>query len=201
MLKVGITGGIGSGKSTVSGIFGLLGIPVYNSDLRARVLMTEDADVVSAVKSSFGEDSYLSDGSLDRARLAGIVFADPAKLAQLNSIVHPAVGRDFVTWCSHQSGQPYVIKEAALIFEAGINRELDFVITVYAPEEVRVGRVTKRDKSTVAEVKARMANQWSDDKKALMSDFIITNYDDRPLLRQVMEVHKLLLSYGEDTGK
>ena len=149
MLKIGLTGGIGSGKSTVAKIFALLGVPVYDSDHRAKVLMTEDNAVRKGIIDLLGEESYTAAGTLDRAHISSRVFDDKEALAKLNAIVHPAVGRDFIAWCNGYSGQCYVLKEAALIFEAGIHASLDYIILVTAPEEIRIKRVVERD-NTIA---------------------------------------------------
>lgn len=200
MLKVGITGGIGSGKSTIADIFRLYDIKVYNSDERARALMNESEDLRWKIKSLFGEKAY-KDNKLDRALLGKIVFENEDFLGKLNAIVHPAVGDDFEVWCKKYREAPYILKEAALIFEAGINTDLDYVILVTAPEEMRIDRVTKRDNSDKQSVRARIANQWPDKKKMLLSDYVILNDGRHSLLRQVEEVHKFLLKRNAELSK
>lgn len=198
MLRVGITGGIGSGKSLVSGIFQLLGVPVYDSDLRAKDIMHQNKDVRSSLRSVFGRNTYDVHGKLNRKYLADRVFNNKELLDTLNEIVHPAVGIDFDTWCAGHAQEPYIIKEAALIFEAGINTSLDKVILVFAPEELRILRVIKRDGLTEESIRSRIASQWPDDKKVPLSDFIIVNDGDRPLLRQTQEIHNLLTRFAQN---
>ncbi|MDX1478454.1 MAG: dephospho-CoA kinase [Saprospiraceae bacterium] len=193
MLRIGITGGIGSGKSTVTRIFGVLGIPVYDSDRRAKQLMSSDPALRTALIDAFGVDIFPNDGELDRRLLARIVFDDQDQLARLNALVHPAVGADFERWCRSLDAAPYVLKEAALIFEAGIDRHLDRTILVWAPEDLRIQRVIERDQTTEEAVRARMRNQWPDARKVAGADFVIVNDGAHPLIRQVLEVHHLLL--------
>lgn len=192
MLQIGLTGGIGSGKTTVAQLFELLGIPVYYADDRAKHLMQQDKDVRRQITAQFGEEVYDRDGRLNRKFLAGQVFEDREKLVKLNSIVHPAVGRDFVQWCERQSGAAYVIKEAALIFETHGEKRLDRTILVWAPEEMRVQRVVSRDDVTAEAVRARMDNQLTDHEKVPRSDFVLVNDGAHSLVRQVTEVHRLL---------
>ncbi len=201
MLKVGITGGIGSGKSLVSGIFKLLNVPVYDSDLRAKQVMSESADVQMQVINLLGDKAYDADGNLNRGYIASRVFSDEDMLAKLNGIVHPAVGTDFNEWCSAQPDEPYILKEAALIFEAGINTSLDKVILVFAPEELRISRVMGRDQLDEKSVRSRIDNQWDDRKKAPLADFIIVNDGEHSLLRQTMEIHNLLIEYAQNQTK
>ena len=201
MLKVGITGGIGSGKSVVSGIFDLLRIPVYNSDARARQIMEHSEHVRTQIIDSFGTQAYDENGSLNRDFIASQVFSNKKMLSQLNAIVHPAVGDDFEQWCSTQEGKPYILKEAALIFEAGINKFLDKVILIFAPEELRISRVMSRDEANEESVQSRIENQWSDRKKAPLADYIIVNDGDHSLLRQTLEIHKLLVEYAQKSAK
>jgi len=200
MLKVGITGGIGSGKSTIADIFRLYGIKVYNSDERARALMNESEDVRLKVKSLFGDKAY-KENELDRAFLGKIVFENEDLLKKLNAIVHPAVGIDYKSWCKKHHDAPYILKEAAVIFEAGIQEDLDYVILVTAPEEMRINRVMQRDNSDEQSVRARIANQWTDKKKILLSDYVILNDGRHSLLRQVEEVHKFLLKRDAKQSK
>jgi dephospho-CoA kinase len=201
MMKAGITGGIGSGKSTIAGIFELLGVPVYNSDARAKQIMHEDPEVKVRITSLFGHSAYLDDGTLNRVHIAEVVFKDKAMLERLNAIVHPAVGTDFEKWCAMHNDAAYILKEAALIFEAGIHEELDYVIIVTAPEEVRIKRVMDRDGTDEASVRSRMVNQWPDKKKMLLSDHVIVNDNEHSLLRQVMEVHNFLINRTRTQAK
>jgi dephospho-CoA kinase len=201
MLKVGITGGIGSGKSLISEIFALLGAPVYDSDKRAKEIMHDNEEVRRGVIDEFGAESYNDDGSLNRQHIASQVFSDDVMLGKLNAIVHPAVGTDFEYWCDRHADSPYIIKEAALVFEAGINTSLDKVILVFAPEGVRISRVMQRDQIDEESVRNRIANQWSDEKKAPLSDFVIVNDGNESLLRQALEIHNFLLQCAQNPAK
>ncbi len=194
MLKVGLTGGIGSGKSTVAKIFEVLGIPVYYADDRAKDLMHTDPILMAEVKVAFGSDIYDADGQLQRKLLAERVFSDQTKLTLLNSLVHPAVFRDVNNWMQASEGAPYAVKEAALIFEAGSYRQLDFVITVTAPDEVRIERVMSRDAVSKDEVMQRMSKQLPQDEKENQSDFVIVNDGTKSLVEQVEGIHKTLLT-------
>lgn len=188
-LKVGVTGGIGSGKTLVCRIFGLMGIPVFDADKEAKDLMTTDLALVRAIKNEFGEEAYLKDGSLNRAFLAQRVFHDEASLGRLNALVHPVVIRAGEIWAASQHA-PYSIKEAALLFESGSYQKNDYNILVTAPKTIKISRVTERDGVTEAQVEARMENQWPDEKKAALADFIIVNDGIQPLIPQVMELHQ-----------
>ncbi len=193
MLKVGVTGGIGSGKSTACLIFEKLGVPIYNSDNRAKELMTESDSLVLAIKEAFGEKVY-SGKELNRPVLASIVFADKKKLELLNSLVHPAVGEDYVNWLRQYKEEKYTIKEAALLFEAGIYKTLDKVILVTCPVEERVNRVMKRDKADRDSVLQRINNQWPEEEKLKLTDFVLNNDGETLLIPQVLKIHKELIS-------
>ena len=192
MLRIGITGGIGSGKSTVSKIFEVLGIPVYYADDASKRLMNEDEELKEKLRSTFGDKTYV-DGQLDRAYVAAVVFNDPGKLVLLNSIMHPATIKDAEKWMLHQT-TPYAIKEAALIFESGSQEYLDKVIGVYAPVAVRIHRVMQRDNVTREEVLSRMNKQIDEDMKMRLCDYIITNNEQELLIPQVIELHKKFLA-------
>jgi dephospho-CoA kinase len=189
MLKVGITGGIGSGKTTVCKIFELLGIPVYYADERAKLLMTEDKKVVEAVKEVFGEQTYLPDGTLNRAYLAKIVFQNNSQLERLNAIVHPAVYKDGESWHEAQKDVPFTLKEAALFFENGSNQFMDKMICVTAPEQIRIKRVMERDNTTEAAVLARMNKQLPESEKVQQSDYVIYNDGSQSLISQVWSIY------------
>ena len=192
MLRIGITGGIGSGKSTVSKIFEVLGIPVYYADDASKRLMNEDEELKEKLRSTFGDETYV-DGQLDRAYVAAIVFNDPGKLVLLNSIMHPATIKDAEKWMLRQT-TPYAIKEAALIFESGSQEYLDKVIGVYTPVTVRIHRVMQRDNVTREEVLSRMNKQIDEDMKMRLCDYIITNNEQELLIPQVIELHKKFLA-------
>lgn len=175
MIRVAVTGGIGSGKSTVCRLFAGLGVPVYDSDLRARELMNEDRELRTRISAAFGPDSY-RDGTLDRRYLAESVFGDPQRLAQLDAIVHPAVFADFERWVSEQSGD-YVVLECAILFESGMDRCVDRVVAVVAPESLRVERASRRDGVSADRIRRRMAAQMSDDELCARADYTIVNID------------------------
>ncbi len=194
MLRIGITGGIGAGKTTVSRIFQALGVPVYDADSRARWVMEHDSDLRQALQQAFGSDTYVG-GQLDRPRLAQLVFNQPERLAQLNDLVHPQVGYDFARWAAVQerAGHPYVLKEAALLYESGSYRQLDYLLVVVAPLAVRQARLQRRDPHrSPAEVQAIIAKQWSDVQKTDRADFVLTNDDQQPVLPQVLALHNWL---------
>jgi dephospho-CoA kinase len=191
MLRVGITGGIGSGKSTVARVFEVLGIPVYNADTAARHLMNEDKGLRQAIRQHFGEESY-KDGTLNRSYIATQVFDNPEKLALLNSLTHPATIRHAEEWMQRQQS-PYTLKEAALIFESGSSAQLDFVIGVYAPQALRIARVTGRDQVSREEVLKRMQRQIDETIKMKLCDTVIINDDQHPVIPQVLALHQQLL--------
>ncbi len=192
MLKIGLTGGIGSGKSTVAKVFEVLGIPVYYADDRAKQLMSEEGELKEQIKKHFGETVYAG-GELNRKLLAGIVFASPEKLQLLNSLVHPATLMDAESWMQDQTS-PYCIKEAALIFESGAHHNLDHVIGVTAPAPLRILRTMQRDGITREEVVARMDKQLDDNIKIKLCDFVINNDEQEMLLPQVLSLHNRLLN-------
>ena len=191
MLKVGITGGIGSGKTTIAEVFMQLDIPVYPSDLRAKELMSEDFKLRQAIVGLFGNEAYVSE-NLNRAFIASKVFSDQTLLQKLNELVHPAVKKDFDLWCSDQNAA-YVLKEAAILIETGGYKAMDRMILVTAPSEIKIQRVQKRDTLTRDEILARMNRQWSDERKEEFADFVINNDNHSMVLEQVLNVHKKLM--------
>ncbi len=193
MLKIGITGGIGSGKTTVCKIFELLGIPVYYADERAKWLMANDQNLMKALKEAFGEQVYTKDGKLDRGYLAKIVFNEQSKLNLLNSLVHPAVQKDGDNWHEAQKDVPFTLKEAALFFESGSYIYMDKMIAVTAPETIRIQRVIKRDRTDEQSVKARINKQLPEQEKVNRSDFVIQNDGSQSLILQVIEIYHQLL--------
>jgi dephospho-CoA kinase len=193
MLKVGITGGIGSGKTTVCKIFELLGIPVFYADQAAKELMQHDEGLKLKLRKKFGTDTYHPDGSINRTYLANIVFKDEAQLEALNAIVHPAVFSAFDQWLSKQSAK-YVVKEAALLFESGSHQLCDFNVLVQAPEEIRIERVMKRDQITKEQVMGRIAQQMSDEEKSKLADHLLMNDEKELLIPQIMNLHQKLLA-------
>ncbi len=190
MKIIGLTGGIGSGKSTVADFFSLLGIAIYKADDAAKSMMIADELLISGIKKLFGADAYES-GILNRKFIAEQVFSNPELLSQLNALVHPAVKRDFMEWIKIQQS-PYIIREAAILFESGSYQDCDKVITVFAPEKERISRVMLRDGLSEAEVIKRIQNQWSDERKIQLSDFVINNYENHLIIPQVMKIHELL---------
>ncbi len=191
MLIVGLTGGMGSGKTTVSRMFEELGVPVYNSDREARRLMQQEAGVRERITKLFGKEAY-KDGVTNRAYIASKVFADQDLLNQLNAIVHPEVGADFQQWRKNKTA-PYVIQEAAIIFENGSYTKFDKIILVTAPKELRIERILERDGTNREAITARMAHQWDDSQKAPLSDFLIVNIDLEKTRKRVGEIHQQLL--------
>ena len=191
MLKIGLTGGIGSGKSTVAKTFEVLGIPVYYADVEAKRLMNENEGLKQKIQELFGTAIY-TDGRLNRAALADIVFNDPEKLEQLNALVHPITINDANQWLQQQKSL-YAIKEAALIFESGISEFLDYVIGVYAPAPLRIQRVIQRDDTSREAVMARMNKQMDEDEKMRLCNFVITNDEQQLLIPQVLALHEHLL--------
>ena len=191
MLRIGLTGGLGSGKSTVAHIFEVLGIPVYYADAASKRLMNDDSDVKTAVQNAFGKEVY-PDGKLDRKYLSEIVFKDKKKLELLNSIVHPATLLDAAEWMKKQTA-PYAIKEAALIFESGSNKNLDYVIGVQAPLSLRLERAMNRDNITREEAMARIEKQMNEETKLGLCDFVIVNDEEQMVIPQVLELHESLL--------
>lgn len=190
-LKIGITGGIGSGKTTVARIFEVLGIPVYYADDAAKRIMNEDPVLKAEIVKNFGEQSYI-DGKLNREYLASIVFNDKKKLSVLNGLVHPATIRNSVQWMKCQT-TPYAIREAALIFESGVQGQLDFVIGVSAPLEMRIDRAMQRDNLTRQQVLDRMDRQINETIKMRLCDFVIVNDAKKPVIAQVLKLHELFL--------
>lgn len=199
MLKIGITGGIGSGKTTVCKIFELLGIPVYYADAAAKDIMTRDPELAAQIRQHFGEAAYDTAGTLNRKFIADIVFNDKNKLLLLNSLVHPATIRDSNQWAERQQA-PYVLKEAALMFESESFHYLDKVIGVYAPQPLRVHRVMKRDNISRNEVLARIHKQMDETIKMRLCDYVIHNDEQQMVIPQVLALHEKLLQLSTGTG-
>lgn len=190
--KIGVTGGIGSGKTTVCKIIEKLGFPVFYSDLEAKNLMLHSATVVSAVKSIFGESAY-REGQINRSHLAQIVFNNPSLLNELNQIIHPEVRKAFDAFAQENVNQKLVFNEAAILFETGAYKNFDFTILVSAPIELRVKRVCERDHVSEQDVLKRMQNQWPDENKIPLADFVIHN-DQQALKPQIESVINVLLA-------
>ncbi len=194
MLVIGLTGGIGSGKTTVSKMFQKLGIPIYYSDDEAKKLMQTSKIIKRKLVNNFGNEVYLN-GKLNKPFLANLIFTNPANLAYVNSVVHPKVKQHFTRWLKKQALKTnlhYVIQENAILFENRSDQYCDFVITVTAPENIKIDRVVQRDKTTKDKVLERMENQWNDSLKIEKSDFIIENLDLETVKKQVLKIHNVL---------
>lgn len=199
MLKVGITGGIGSGKSTACRVFEALGIPVFYADQAGRYLMEHDAAMIASIKALFGDDIYIS-GRLQRERIANIVFQYPEKLLELNAVVHPAARRFGLQWMAQQAAHPYALKEAALFFESATNVDMDVMIGVTAPTKTRILRVARRDGISQEQILARMANQMDEREKMNRCDFVIDNDDQQAILPQILHIHNSLIAISRATS-
>lgn len=192
MLKIGVTGGIGSGKTTVCKEFEKLGIPVFYADDVAKKILNKPK-IAEQLKVIFGED-IIKGNIIDRKKIASVIFSNETKKEKLNKIIHPEVANEYQTWINQHLDFPYTIKEAAILFETGTYRQLDKIILVIADKNTRVERIIKRENTTEEEVFARMKNQWTDEEKIHLADFIITNEENTSLEHQVQEIHKQLLS-------
>lgn len=195
MLAVGVTGGIGSGKSLVCRVFEQLGVPVYYADERAKSLYVRDAELQKEVKDLLGESSYLPTGEFNREWVKAQVFSDQGLRAKLNELVHPRVFKDFEVWCGEMlaAGHAYVIKEAAILFESGADATVDLVIGVVADRSVRMKRVIQRDGLSEKDVEDRMQSQWIQEQWMDRCAYLIYNNGDRSIIEQVQEIHKSLL--------
>ncbi len=191
MMIVGLTGGIGSGKTTVAKHFMSLGVPVYIADEEAKKLMNRSKVIKRKLIQLFGEEAYV-DRILNKPFLANIIFNDKDSLEKMNAIVHPKVARHFEKWTLKQN-TPYVIKEVAILFENGGHKTCDAIITVTSPREIRIERLLKRDNTTLEKIEAIMKNQWTDAEKIKLSDFVIENIELQNTKKQVDEIHKKLL--------
>lgn len=196
MLKIGLTGGIGSGKTTVAKIFELLKVPVYYADAASKRLYHTDADLMDKMKRHFGEDIY-SNEQLNRSKLAALVFNDAEKLDLLNELVHPPTIRDAKEWMQKQTA-PYVIKEAALLFESGSAEGLDFIIGVSSPAPLRMQRVMERDQISRNEVQSRLNRQINEEIKMRLCDYIIYNNEEQPVIPQVLDLHHKFLELSSN---
>jgi dephospho-CoA kinase len=194
-LQIGITGGIGSGKSLVCKIFACLGVPVYDADSRAKSIMTTDGILVEQIKNEFGSLSYLEDGRLNREYLSKAVFNDPLKLKKLNELVHPRVGADSERWVEENACHAYLLREAALLFESGSFKKLDKVIVVVAPEQLRIKRVLERDlQRTAQDILAIIRNQMPEEEKIKKADFVIQNDETELIVPQVLKLHERFIA-------
>lgn len=190
-IKIGITGGIGSGKSVVSRLLEIMDIPVYISDIEAKRIMHTDELIRESLSVLIGEEVFRG-GELNRPLLASYMFGHPEHVKEVNAIIHPQVKEDFRQWAGGRAGEPLIAMESAILIEAGFRDEVDFLVMVYAPLEVRVERAIKRDCSSRELVMKRIEAQMSDDAKRNQADFVIVNDDETPLIPQVLELISLL---------
>jgi dephospho-CoA kinase len=193
MKRIGITGGIGCGKSIVCKVFQLLGVPVFYADDEAKKLYyTEEIKEVLIKK--YGSQIYSSDKQLNKAMLASIIFSNPDELQFINSLIHPRVAKVYEQWCAEHKHLPYTLKEAAILFESGAYKEMDSVITVSAPKELRIKRIIKRDNLSRQQIEERINNQWTEEERIKHSDFVIYNDDKSLVLPQIVDLHNKLIN-------
>lgn len=195
-IKIGITGGIGSGKSIICQLFKLLGAPVFEADVWAKELVNSHEKIKTGLIDWYGSDIYTQNGTIDRKKLAGIIFTNEIELQKVNNLIHPVVREEFQNWAEKQIS-PYVIHEAAILFESGFYKMMDQTILVTAPEEMRIERVSTRDGSDAKEVRERIQKQWSDDKKRPLVTFEIRNDNKTLLIPQIIKIDKQLKEYGK----
>jgi dephospho-CoA kinase len=193
MLKVGLTGSIGSGKTLVSKIFETMGVNVFYADNSAKALY-ENNKVREGIVNIFGASILTENSKIDKKVFAEIIFNDKSALKKINSIIHPLVMDDFEKWLTNHKNEPYVLHEAAILFESHLSKKFDFIITVSAPEDLRIERIMKRDNVNHEIVIARIKNQWSDERKVRLADFVILNNETELVIPQVMKIHKKLLT-------
>jgi dephospho-CoA kinase len=190
MKRIGLTGNIGSGKTTIASCFEILGVAIFNADKEAKLLMNEDIYLKQSLITEFGKDVYL-DNELNRKYLSNLAFNDDLVLKRLNALVHPVVQDAFEIWSVQQSGA-YVIKEAAILFESNTYHSLDAIICISCPEKIRLKRILKRDDLSEKEVRQRMSNQWAEEKKISLSDYTITNDNSCLVMPQILHIHNAL---------
>jgi len=193
MIKVGITGGIGSGKTTVCKIFELLGVPVYYADDEAKKFLDSNDEVKTGILKFFGSEVLNPEGEIDKKKLASLVFNNKEQLEKLNSIVHPAVRVNFEKWLKQHSSKKYILEEAAILFESGAYKLMDKVIVVIAPIDLKLNRAMKRDKISKEEVEQRISNQISDEEKIKRSQFVIHNDEKQLMIPQILNIHEQLM--------
>ncbi|MGD9931432.1 MAG: dephospho-CoA kinase [Mangrovibacterium sp.] len=195
MLKIGITGGIGSGKSTICHFFRLLGVPVFEADTEAKKIMNQSPVIRSKLRMLFGNDIYLANQTIDRKKLAGLIFNSPPLLEEVNSIVHPEVRKFFFEWCDKQNS-PYIVHEAAILFESGFYRMMDQTILVTAPLEERIKRVMARENTTEEDIRNRISKQWPDEEKMKLATYILNNNNEELLLPRLIELDIKFKTHG-----
>jgi len=194
MIKVGITGGIGSGKTIICKIFDNLGVPIYNADYEAKIIMNTDNIIKAELSKAFGKNIYDSSGKINKHKLTSIIFNDSNKVKLINSIVHPLVIKNYNNWLLYNKYQKYTVLESAILFESGYNNLMDFIITVYAPENLKIDRTMFRDNCDKSVVIKKMENQLNDDFKAQKSNFIIYNDNKQLVIPQILEIHNKIIS-------
>ncbi|MDX8341281.1 dephospho-CoA kinase [Draconibacterium sp. IB214405] len=195
-LKIGITGGIGSGKSMICQVFKLIGAPVFEADVWAKELVNSHEKIKSGLIDWYGSDIYTQNGTIDRKKLAGIIFTNEEELQKVNNLIHPVVREEFQYWAEKQTS-PYVIHEAAILFESGFYKMMDYTILVTAPEEMRIQRVSSRDGSDEQAVKERIQKQWDDDKKRPLATLEIINDNKTLIIPQIIKIDKQLKEHGK----
>jgi dephospho-CoA kinase len=191
MLKIGITGGIGSGKTTVCRIFELLDVPIYYADEASKKLLVTDPEIKKKIVIAFGEKVLDDEQFISRKKVAAVVFGDESELKKLNAIMHPAIALHFESWLKHHANQPYILKEAAIMFESGAHNQMDKIITVSAPEELRIARVLNRDVVTKEEIRRRIKAQLPEAERIKRSQYVIVNDEQQLVIPQVMKLHQL----------
>jgi dephospho-CoA kinase len=191
MIKLGLTGGIGSGKSTVAKVFQELGVAVYYADNEAKKFLFQDK-IKKDLQAIFGPSVINGEGEVDKAVLASIVFTDEKQLAKLNALIHPLLENDFLKWSEKKSNEKYIVKEAAILFEAGFDKSVDKILTISAPVDERIERVMKRDQVNRQQVLDRISKQWTDEQREAKSDFTINNADDQVILEAILKIHSKL---------
>ncbi|HYQ57547.1 MAG TPA: dephospho-CoA kinase [Draconibacterium sp.] len=195
-LKIGITGGIGSGKSVICQVFELLGAPVFEADSWAKKLVNTHPIIRTGLIDWYGPDIYAPNGTIDRKKLAGIIFTDDIEMEKVNGLIHPVVRQEFMMWANEQDS-PYVIHEAAILFESGFYKMMDYTILITAPENMRINRVTRRDGSNTEAVKERMSKQWNDKQKRELASLEIRNDNKSILIPRIIKIDKQLKEYGK----
>jgi dephospho-CoA kinase len=195
-LAIGITGGIGSGKSTVCKIFKLLGIPVFEADLVAKTLINSNSEIKTGLIQLFGKGIYAADNKIDREMLAKLIFTDDLLLEKVNQMVHPKVRNEFLNWMKQQNAT-YAIHEAAILFESGFYKMMDYTILVTAPENMRIYRVSKRENILPEMVRSRMEKQWTDEEKRKLASAELVNDNKNLLIPQILEIDKNIKTHGK----
>lgn len=193
MKVLGITGGIGSGKSVVCAILRVLGVPVYDADQEAKKVYEKSPELLDRIRKEFSEEVFDKNGRIDKKKMADLIFSNPEKLKLLNSWVHPLVRKDFQKWCALHEDAHYVVKEAAILFESGAYKDCDQILSVLSPLELRIQRIRERDRKTRNEVERIIENQWSDEERSKRSDFIVQNDENELLIPQILQIHETLV--------